>query len=283
MRWGLVLVALISGLVVMLVLEWDAPKSRSKAIWHQAIVPGELSRSHAFLANQCAVCHTPIKGVEARNCISCHSDNSELLQRQPTAFHANIQTCTGCHLEHQGSGRMPTDMDHALIANLAVKQFRKESSASRLTSEEINEAIKVLEKSSQQSGQPVSAAPPRYDISFKNETRLDDATHAGVESSNLNCAGCHATKDKHNGLFGASCQSCHGVEQWTISSFRHPSLQSTECSQCHLAPPSHNMMHFEMISKSIARQPHAEVNQCYLCHRSTSWNDIKGIGFYKHH
>ena len=43
------------------------------------------------------------------------------------------------------------------------------------------------------------------------------------------------------------------------------------------------MMHFKMISMSVARMGYAEVNQCFLCHQTTSWNDIKGVGFYKHH
>ncbi len=28
------------------------------------------------------------------------------------------------------------------------------------------------------------------------------------------------------------------------------------------------MMHFEMVSKTVARQEHAQVNQCFLCHRT---------------
>jgi hypothetical protein len=43
------------------------------------------------------------------------------------------------------------------------------------------------------------------------------------------------------------------------------------------------MMHFKMISMSIARMEKAEVNQCFLCHQTTAWNDIKGVGYYKHH
>lgn len=43
------------------------------------------------------------------------------------------------------------------------------------------------------------------------------------------------------------------------------------------------MMHFKMISMSIARMEKAEVSQCFLCHQTTSWNDIKGVGWYKHH
>ena len=43
------------------------------------------------------------------------------------------------------------------------------------------------------------------------------------------------------------------------------------------------MMHFKMISMTVAHMGKAEINQCFLCHQTTSWNDIKGVGFYKHH
>jgi len=99
----------------------------------------------------------------------------------------------------------------------------------------------------------------------------------------LNCATCHQTKDRHYGLFGNDCAQCHGTMKWTLLEFRHPSPVSQSCAQCHQAPPSHYMMHFKMISMTFARVGKAEVNQCFLCHLTTSWNDIKGVGFYKHH
>ena len=43
------------------------------------------------------------------------------------------------------------------------------------------------------------------------------------------------------------------------------------------------MMHFRMVSAKVAGQPHAAVRQCFLCHQTTAWNDIKGVGWYKHH
>lgn len=43
------------------------------------------------------------------------------------------------------------------------------------------------------------------------------------------------------------------------------------------------MEHFKMISMKVAKQEHADVTQCFLCHQTTSWNDIKGVGWYKHH
>jgi hypothetical protein len=108
----------------------------------------------------------------------------------------------------------------------------------------------------------------------------------------LDCQACHSTKDKHAGLLGSECASCHATMEWTLAEFQHPSANSVDCSQCHRAPPSHYLMHFDMVSKKIARQEDervakccgvAQVNQCYRCHQTTSWNDIKGVGWYKHH
>jgi hypothetical protein len=103
------------------------------------------------------------------------------------------------------------------------------------------------------------------------------------ELSKLSCVSCHANQDKHQKLFGTSCLSCHGAESWKIPQYRHPSPNNRDCVQCHQAPPSHYMMHFEMVSKKVAGVEHADVKQCYLCHRTTSWNDIQGKGWYKHH
>lgn len=38
-----------------------------------------------------------------------------------------------------------------------------------------------------------------------------------------------------------------------------------------------------MISMKVANQEHAQVSECFKCHQTTSWNDIQGVGFYKHH
>lgn len=99
----------------------------------------------------------------------------------------------------------------------------------------------------------------------------------------LSCVACHGNKDRHFRFFGQDCAQCHGTEKWTIPEFQHPSPRSTDCSQCHQAPPSHYMMHFQMVCTKVAGKPHAKVNECYLCHQTTAWNDIKGVGWYKHH
>lgn len=249
----------------------DIPKRAmlSLAFWQHMVSPGELSQAHASLENNCAACHTPVKGVEAKNCIVCHADNKSLLQRQPTAFHAQISSCAACHLEHQGRVPRTTQMDHVALARIGITELKRQP---------------------QQAG--VDAAQIKRWLEKTSDAPQATAAHLRPEEGLLNCATCHQTKDHHFGLFGKDCASCHATAKWTIPEFRHASSASQSCAQCHQAPPSHYMMHFDMISKKIAGQEDAQVdgccgptqvNQCYRCHQTTSWNDIKGVGFYKHH
>jgi hypothetical protein len=201
-----------------------------------------------------------------------HANDTALIQRQPTAFHAEIKSCAQCHVEHLGANADLRRMDHTLLARLGLKGL--ERTANDGDARQRTELLDWLDHA--QSSQSSSSTHP-------NTTALE---------STLNCHGCHATKEPHAGLFGADCASCHATSEWTIAQFRHPSPRSTDCAQCHQAPPSHYMMHFEMVSKKVAglKDDQAssccgavQVNQCNRCHQTTSWNDIKGVGWYKHH
>ena len=236
---------------------------RAQIAAERLVRPGELSQPHAFLENNCAACHTAGKGVEAKNCIVCHANNEHVLQRQPTAFHAQISACSACHIEHQGRVARTTKMDHTALTRIGFNRLKNDST---VTDADVAQAKQLKQWLREQSG----------DARFQN-------TQLKPEERLLNCATCHQTKDRHRGLFGTDCASCHGTAKWTIAEFRHPSPVSQSCAQCHQAPPSHYMMHFKMIDQKVCNQPNAKVNQCFLCHQTTSWNDIKGIGWYKHH
>jgi hypothetical protein len=231
----------------------------AKAAAQRAVIPGALSQPHAFLENNCAACHTPVKGVEAKNCVVCHADNQTVLQRQPSAFHGEISECAACHREHQGRVPSTTKMDHAALARIGFKQLKSDP-------QRAGADMAKLKRWIEDSAAPQSAL-----------------AHLRPAEALLNCATCHQTKDRHRGLFGNDCAQCHATAKWTLAEYRHPSSVSQSCAQCHQAPPSHYMMHFQMISMKVACQPNAKVNQCFLCHQTTSWNDIKGVGYYKHH
>jgi hypothetical protein len=148
-----------------------------------------------------------------------------------------------------------TTMDHAALARIGLRQLKVSGAGGKGRHQQLTVWI-----NRQPAGGEVAAA----------EAALD-------------CALCHGTKDRHFGLFGKDCAACHDTDRWTVPGFRHPSPRSLDCAQCHQAPPSHYMGHFHMVSARVARKPHARVNQCYLCHQTTSWNDIKGVGWVKHH
>lgn len=247
-KWVATLVGL-GGAGALLVSHLRTTSFGEANTWQRQVIPGALSTAHAFLEKNCATCHTPVIGVEAQSCVQCHAADERLLKRQPTAFHAQVRSCTGCHREHQGRTERMTRMDHAELARIGLGRFQ--TSANTYSG----------------SGDRNLLASIR---GLKVEGRLD-------------CAACHSNQDHHFKLFGSDCAECHETESWKITGFRHPGAASRDCSQCHQAPPSHYMEHFAMVSMKVARVEHASVTQCYLCHQTTAWNDIKDVGWYKHH
>lgn len=271
MRRWLYLIAFLSG-AAALVFVWRFYGTHAEAIsWQRHASPGALSFAHAALESDCAACHSTVEGPADAKCIGCHANETALLQRQPTAFHADIDGCAQCHIEHQGAQANLRQMDHVALARIGLRRLDEMPSEGARSPTELARWVKA---------HPADSAPT--------------PSHPQVSplEMTLNCRSCHATKDSHSGLFGSDCASCHATTQWTLEQFQHPSPDSFDCAQCHQAPPSHYMMHFSMVSKRVARQEDAQVaqccgpaqvNQCYRCHQTTSWNDIKGVGFYKHH
>lgn len=245
-------------------------KDVNPVAWQRQASPGALTSAHATLEGECAACHTPVSGPDDAKCIGCHANNTALLQRQPTAFHASIENCAQCHIEHRGIDANLRQMDHEKLARIGLERLRRKDSTA-----ELGQQIRHWVDAHPAGSSPTSSHP---EISPLEMT--------------LGCNTCHATKEPHSGLFGQECASCHATAQWTLPRFQHPSPRSTDCAQCHQAPPSHYMMHFEMVSKKIAKPESVTsnawrgpttVDQCYRCHETTSWNDIEGVGWYKHH
>lgn len=237
----------------------------SKAAWQRMANPGRLTRAHQSLGHDCAACHTPAKGVDSAKCIVCHANDETVLQRQPTAFHADIGNCATCHREHQGIEARISEMDHAALTRIGLKQL----SAAPSTATEKHAVATMLRHWLRDAPDPPDSA--RANPRLQPEEML------------LDCYQCHRNDDRHFDLFGRDCAACHETTRWNIPEYRHPSAASTDCAQCHQAPPSHYMMHFKMISQKVAGEPHARVDQCFVCHQTTSWPDIKKAGWYKHH
>ncbi|WP_424139871.1 cytochrome c3 family protein [Roseomonas chloroacetimidivorans] len=268
----LVLAVLGTAAAVLVPLEMYRSGPSALASWRAAVVPGPLSAAHSFLDAQCESCHTPDRGVEAASCVTCHATAaSELLPKPSTAFHGYIGECAGCHVEHQGRDRRPVNMDHSVLAAVGHAQAAEAEARNSPTREaSFRHALAKLQGLLSGSGADLVGRP------------LDRRSLPGRTAASLDCAGCHANHDPHQTLFGRDCQSCHNTAAWVIAAFRHPSPRSRDCVQCHQAPPSHYMMHFMMLGM-MTGQTHARVEQCFLCHQTDSWNNIKGVGWLDMH
>jgi len=251
-------VLVIGGLYMM----FGPNAATNKLGWERWVEPGKLSQGHASLESNCVACHTSITGVSATKCILCHANNTALLQRQPTSFHANVGACNSCHIEHQGPILRPVLMDHAVLANIGLKQLRQGASGDKTAAHKLATWMKIIDKD----GHLLSTYP--------NATALE---------ASLNCLSCHSNQDPHFGYFGTDCVQCHSTTKWTIPGYQHPSPQSTQCNECHKPPPSHLMGHFVMMDQGITNQKDTKLSECFKCHQTNSWNDIKGVGWFKMH
>ncbi len=226
--------------------------SSALPVWQSAVQPGLLSAAHAFLNTKCESCHTPNRGVEASACLGCHTYAPELLAKEDTAFHATARQCADCHLEHQGGDR-PIRMDHAAL--LALGAAGRPNEAGREASATLQ---RVLEEAMAALGS--SARPLKPD-----------------QAARLDCSSCHAAQDPHRSRLGTTCQSCHGIADWHVEGWRHPSPRSTDCAQCHQPPPSHAGEHFLMRAQRAAVRPPTSIEQCYLCHKTNSFRSVRGV------
>ncbi len=254
LMWLVLIVALVTAASLGI-----ARSRRAAAVLQQLVRPGPLSPRHEYLADRCTSCHEPTVGVTVAKCTACHANSERLLGRQPTAFHASIQECATCHIEHQRTSIRALRMDHVELAKVGARTLGRASRAD-------TDSAATL-------------------ASLENWLRIRDPDQLDASSAReaLNCAGCHDRRDPHLKRFGSDCAQCHALESWIVPGYLHPSVTSTQCVQCHAPPPSHAMEHFAMISQQIAGKEHARVDACFECHNTTSWNDIFGVGYYKHH
>ncbi|WP_437723558.1 class III cytochrome C family protein [Sorangium sp. So ce861] len=252
---------LVVAVLAAVALAWNryAPPGAGPAALGRLVSPGPLSAKHAYLADRCTACHQPTVGVQAPRCVPCHAADTALLSRQSTAFHADVPECTPCHLEHGTGALRPERMDHVALARIGWTALAKRAPSDQDSAAVLDSFQRVL-----------------------GATRAEDVDALEARAG-LACASCHDRRDPHLARFGSDCAQCHATDRWSIAGYMHPAPTSRDCVQCHKPPPSHTMEHFSMISQRIARKEHASVDQCYECHLTTSWNDIPGVGFYKHH
>src|SRR5215471_13287148 len=123
--WKWLSFAVVTLAVLMVAVKVGFGVHQGESKWQQLTSPGPLSKVHAFIGNNCAACHSPVAGVTRARCVVCHASETDLLDRQPTAFHAGISECAACHYEHMAGIERPIHMDHAALARIGLGELRK--------------------------------------------------------------------------------------------------------------------------------------------------------------
>ncbi len=259
---GVAVLVLVGALALMWYAQPDDAPIKQLASWQRLASPGNLSAAHSRLEEDCGACHTGVMGASRSKCVACHATEERLLIWPQLTFHASVNDCRACHREHLGAGAHPTRMDHAALATMGLAMLASgESESGRSVAEDLSNWI---------ADSPV----PRDGLI---------ASRLAPAEAVLRCATCHAGSDPHRGMFGIDCGACHGTSGWVIPEYRHPSNASTDCAQCHRAPPCHQTPHFGRVCRPVAGKPNAEVRDCHSCHQVTAWNNIKGVGWYQSH
>jgi hypothetical protein len=259
---GVAIVALTAGLAVLWNVQTDHEPTIQLAAWQRLASPGDLSAAHSHLEKDCGACHTAVEGASRSKCIACHATEERLLTWPELKFHASVPDCRACHPEHLGTPAASMQMNHVALSEMGLDLLaRGNSVVGRSVSQNLTEWI-------------AESAVGRD---------RDRGSRVAPAEAVLRCAACHAERDAHRGMFGSDCVACHATSAWSISEYRHPSSASTDCAQCHRAPPCHSTPHFKKVCATVAGQPDAAVRDCDSCHQVMGWNQIRDVGWYQSH
>jgi hypothetical protein len=220
--------------------------------------------SHAEIAGQCNLCHTPFWGnaTMADRCVVCHTDVAAQW-RNPSTLHGVLRknepemTCRTCHPDHRGANASLTDMSNANFPHDSL-------------------------------GYSLLAHQPRSNGSQIGCPDCHAQNYIAPFDQSV-CATCHSKIDPvftqtHLLAFGNDCLACHdGVDSYGHN-FDHNKQKfpltgkhaDTLCSSCHLnarnltdlrsAPQDCYSCH----AKDDNHQGRFGTN-CGICHTTTGW------------
>lgn len=224
--------------------------------------PGSLSSAHQDYKglSNCVLCHSPGEGVGAKQCLACHEDLQERIQKE-TGFHRlKAENCASCHPDHQGEAFRMVGWD--------IERFQHSETGYPL--EGLHQNVSECASCHDTTNTPPREKTTTY---FLNDNR---------------CIACH--EDVHRDELGADCQNCHDVEvpfkeiQFDHSKAAFPLLgahQQVECQACHEEKV------FKGLSFSSCTDCHSDPHnptlgsKCANCHDSATW-EVSGDSPFNH-
>jgi hypothetical protein len=256
-----------------------------------------LTGKHAVA--DCAGCHkgsTTVAALQATStaCISCHAkdDIHEGRLGQSCATCHTPDGWTGAQLDHTKQTTFPLAGKHAGTACESCHVNRQWTGLATT-------CVACHAKDDAHGGKFGTDCASCHNPSDWKQATFDHATtgfaltqaHASVGCAKChqndrfagtptNCAGCHASVDKHKGALGSKCETCHKPTQWSAASFNHSSTSfkltgkhaGVGCEQCHTSGPPQNTSTAcaSCHARPASHDSHFGAN-CATCHSTKAW------------
>jgi hypothetical protein len=232
--------------------------------------PGDLARAHETLEgmNHCADCHEVGKEISGMKCLACHAEiKRELDLKRGYHFAVSAANCVSCHKEHLGKDAQITVFDRS--------NFDHAKTGFTLTGKHATKQCN-------------DCHTPKF-IKDPNVARKKHKTSLGLDAA---CVSCH--EDRHKGVLGTDCKSCHTTTAWKpASNFDHSKTKfalvgkhhDVECNKCHAEPAVNNQSQASILAaKNFAdctpchKSPHSakfSTQTCTSCHVPTGWREVR--------
>ncbi len=220
-----------------------------QGLLNKLLAPGPLIEGHKQLEKMdCLSCHDAGKGVPASQCLSCHKEIKQSIDKK-TSFHglASVKkNCIECHSDHQGRLNDTTVVDN--------KSFNHDLTGHVLHGK--HKDIKCMEC--------------HKETRSKMAVRKEGIHFLGLTTT---CKSCHQKQDVHlfkDDFAAKDCNSCHNEVKWKeVTKFDHAvdgkfklegKHNEMSCAKCHTP-------NGDKIGPSIYKWENLKTDNCLACHK----------------
>lgn len=248
-------------------------------------------KSYKGTAQSCIECHRKDDTHKERygdKCAGCHSERSwrDIVFRHDrdtkyalTGRHAQAK-CDTCHQGHVYRDKLGTDC-HAC--------HRKDDKHREQLGRQCDQCHDAVDWKKTVRFDHGKSRFPLLGRHARVECKSCHATPA-YKDAKRECFACHEKEDKHKGMLGDDCASCHNARDWKIWDFDHAKRTKfaldgahrvVACVSCHKLP---GRKVAPLATSCVTCHRTDDVHggqfgfQCDRCHDSQTWRDIKPLG-----
>jgi len=177
-------------------------------IWDETwFMPAQVSRSHAAIERQCALCHPGFSGTPNSTCIACKT-RMNYVEDRGIHLYAHEKRCAACHVEHR-TRAYP-------LARSWVDEERFDHEWTGFDLERFHKKLKCAGcHSGSKPYRDVKRTCDGCHVDFKAGVWVHDKTGCGLDAlhSGLGCTDCHSEGWGENKA--PSCIKCHEKTGWS--------------------------------------------------------------------